>query len=160
MPASGPAPWALPRLRIDRDGAWFHEEAEVTHAGVLANLQGNLRVDAEGHYLQIGSARVRVEVEDTPFVIVRVEREGNGLVATLNDLSREPLALESLRFGPGGVPRSRAKGGRFEARFSRAATYQLLQHVECEKPSGPATLVLGDRRYDLPGLSAPETGER
>src|SRR6185295_2788423 len=82
-PAPAPSTWTLPRLRIDRDGAWFHDDAEVTHAGVLANLRENLQVDERGHYLQIGPARVPVEVEDTPFVVERVEVEGEGLTATL-----------------------------------------------------------------------------
>ena len=61
---SDPSTWTLPRLRIDRDGAWYHDDAEVTHAGILANLRENLRVDEQGHYLQVGPARVPVEVED------------------------------------------------------------------------------------------------
>jgi len=70
-----PATWTLPRLRIDRDGAWYHDDAEVTHAGILANLRGNLQVDEQGHYLRIGPVRVPVEVEDAPFVVERVEVE-------------------------------------------------------------------------------------
>jgi hypothetical protein len=143
------AGWTLPRLRIDRDGVWFHDDAEVTHEGILANLRANLHVDERGHYLQVGPARVPVEVADTPFVVERVEIEGDGLTATLNDLTREPVALDTLRVDGQGVPRCRVKGGRFAARFARAATYQLLQHVDAA--AGPA-LVLGGRRHRVPGL--------
>lgn len=145
-----PSTWTLPRLRIDRDGAWYHDDAEVTHAGILANLRDNLRVDDSGHYLQIGPVRVPVEVEDAPFVVERVEVDGEALTVTLNDLSRERLALDSLRVDDRGVPRGRVKGGRFAARLSRAATYQLLQHVEAGG-DGPV-LVLGRRRHVVPGL--------
>lgn len=151
-PASDPSTWTLPRLRIDRDGAWFHDDVEVTHAGILANLRDNLQVDDRGHYLQIGSVRVAVEVEDAPFVVERVEVEGTGLAATLNDMSREPLALDTLRVDEQGIPRCRAKNGRFDARLSRAATYQLLQHAEYPEGGGPAALVVGGRRYAVPGL--------
>ncbi|HUM14616.1 MAG TPA: hypothetical protein VL086_02910 [Candidatus Nitrosotalea sp.] len=147
---SDPSTWTLPRLRIDRDGAWYHDDAEVTHAGILANLRDNLRVDDQGHHLQIGPVRVPVQVEDTPFIVERVEAEGDGLVATLNDLSREPLALGSLRVDDHGIPRGRVKSGRFTARLSRAATYQLLQFVEAGE-DGPA-VVLGGRRYRVAGL--------
>ena len=78
MTPADPSTWKLPRLRIDREGAWFHEDEEVTHPGILANLWGSLRVDAEGHFIQIGPARVPVEVEDAPFVAVRVEPAGEG----------------------------------------------------------------------------------
>lgn len=152
MPTPEPSTRKLPRLRINRDGAWLHEGEEVSHAGVLANLWGNLGVDAEGHHLQFGPVRVPVEVEDAPFVILRVEREGDRLVLTLNDMSCEPLAVESLRFGAGGVPYCRVKGGRFEARLTRAATHQLLEQVEYDEASGAAALVLGGARYPLRGL--------
>ncbi len=91
-PPTDPSKWTLPRLRITRDGEWLHDGEEVTHAGILANLRESLRVDERGHYLQIGPARVPVEVDDAPFVVLRVEPEGDRLMLTLNDFSREPLA--------------------------------------------------------------------
>jgi hypothetical protein len=95
---------------------------------------------------------VPVEVEDTPFVIVRVEREGDGLTAIRNDLGREPLALETLTVDERGIPRCRVKNGRFDARLSRAATYQLLQRAQYPEGGGPAALVVSGRRYPVPGL--------
>ena len=151
-PPSDPSTWALPRLRIDREGAWFHEDEQVTHEGILANLRESLQVDEQGHHLRVGPVRVPVEVEDTPYVIVRVEREGDGLIATRNDLGREPLAIDTLTIDARGVPRCRVKDGRFTARLDRAATYQLLQHVEPGEAQRPAALVLGGRRYPVPGL--------
>lgn len=151
-PTPDPSTWTLPRLRIARDGAWYHDDAEVTHAGILANLRGNLQVDEQGHYLRIGPVRVPVEVEDAPFVVERVEADGDRLAATLNDESREPLALETLRIDERAIPRCRVKGGRFEARLSRAAAYQLLQHVEPGEGGARAALVLGGRRHPVPGL--------
>ncbi|MEK7372147.1 MAG: DUF1285 domain-containing protein, partial [candidate division NC10 bacterium] len=130
MAAFDPSSWTVPRLRIDREGTWYHEDQEVTHEGIVAGLQEGLRVDAGGHYLQVGPARVPVAVEDAPFVVVRVEPEAGGVVATLGDLSREPLDVETLRLGEGAVPYCRVKGGRFAARLSRAATYQLLRMME------------------------------
>ena len=160
MAATDPSQWKLPRLAIDREGAWFHDGEEVTHAGMLATLWNDLRRDEQGHYLQVGPVRVPVEVEDTPFVIVRVERDGDGLTMVLNDLSRDSLAPETLRFADNGTPYCRVKGGTFEARWSRAATYQLLQHVESDESGESGTLVLGDRRYALPGLGGHDQPER
>jgi len=150
-PTPDSSTWTLPRLRIDREGVWFHDDAEVTHAGIVANLRENLQVDERGHYLQIGPARVPVEVEDAPFVVERVEAQGEQLVATLNDLSREPVALDTLRVDERGIPRCRVKDGRFDARLGRAATYQLLLHVVTDPGAEPA-LVLGGRHYPVPGL--------
>lgn len=151
-PPPDPSTWTLPKLRIDRDGVWFHEDAEVTHPGIIANLRENLRVDERGHYLQIGPARVPVEVEDAPYVVERVEAQGEGLAATLNDLTREPVALDTLRVDERGIPRCRVKEGRFAARLSRAATHQLLQHAQLDERTGRSGLVLGGRRIPVPGL--------
>ncbi|HSD30777.1 MAG TPA: hypothetical protein VLB49_02620 [Gemmatimonadales bacterium] len=151
-PTPDPSTWTLPRLRIDRDGVWFHDDAEVTHAGIVANLRANLQVDGRGYHLQIGPVRVPVEVEDAPFVVERVETTGEGLTATLNDLTREPVALDTLRVDERGIPRCRVKDGRFDARLSRAAAYQLLKHVQPDEGSGRPTLVLGGRRHPVPGL--------
>ena len=149
LPTSDPSTWKLPRLRIDRDGGWFHEDEEVTHEGILASLQAALEVDATGHFIQIGPVRVPVEVADAPFSVVRLEPEGDGFTLTLNDLTREPLDPGSLRLEAGEVPYCRVKGGRFDARFSRAAAWQLLQHVEAGAAGAPATIQVGGRAYAL-----------
>jgi hypothetical protein len=149
--ASDPSTWKLPRLRIDREGAWFHEDEEVTHDGILASLRDALQVDAAGHFIQIGPVRVPVQVEDAPFQVVRLEPSGDGFALTLNDSSREPLDPGTLRTGAGEAPYCRIKGGRFEARFSRAAAWQLLQHVEPGEAGGPATVTVGGRRYPIRG---------
>jgi uncharacterized protein len=148
---SDPSTWKLPRLRIDRDGAWFHEDEEVTHEGILANLRDGLQVDGAGHYIQIGPVRVPVEVEDAPFSVLRLEPEGDGFALILNDLSREALDPATLRLGAGDVPYCRIKGGKFEARLSRAAAWQLLQHMEPGATGAPATVTVGGRRYPLGG---------
>ncbi len=150
-----PSTWTLPRLRITRDGAWLHDDEEITHPGILGNLVSTLQVDAQGHFIEIGPVRVPVEVEAAPFVVVRVEREGAQLMLTLNDLSREPLVIDTLRFGADAAPYCRVKDGRFEARFDRGSTYHLYERVEYESASGTASLVLGGTRHPLPAPPEP-----
>jgi len=149
MASSDPSTWKLPRLRIDRDGGWFHEGEEVSHEGILSSLREGLQVDPAGHFLQIGPVRVPVEVEDAPFVVVRFEAEGEDWAVWLSDGSHETLDPASLVLRQGDVPYCRVKGGRFEARFSRAAAWQLLQRVDTPAGGGPPTLAAGGRRYPL-----------
>ena len=149
MASSDPSTWKLPRLRIDRDGGWFHEGEEVTHEGILESLRQGLLVDSGGHFLQIGPVRVPVEVEDAPFVVVRFEADGEGWALWLSDGSREALDPATLTLRSGEVPYCRVKDGRFEARFSRAAAWQLLQCVEAGAGGGPPTLAASGRRYPL-----------
>jgi hypothetical protein len=138
-PAADPATWTLPRLRIDADGGWLHEDAEVTHPGILASLRASLRVDDEGYHLRVGPARIPVTVDDAPYAVVQLQPAPGGFGLVLSDGTREALALETLILGPGEVPYCRVKGGRFPARLSRAAAWTLLQHAE---DTGAETLVL------------------
>jgi hypothetical protein len=124
-PDTPPSEWKLPKLRIDVDGEWFDDDVQITHPGILANLRGNLRKDADGHFIQT-RVRIPVEVADAPFVVTRVQRRGETLHIWLNDGSEEDVDAVALRIGPADVPYSPVKGGAFEARLSRAAAYQFL----------------------------------
>ena len=65
-PAPTPPPgWTLPRLRIDAEGTWYDDDVEITHPGIVANLQGNLRRDAEGYFIRT-RVRIPVLVADVP----------------------------------------------------------------------------------------------
>ncbi len=143
MSPGDPSEWTFPRLAINRDGEWLHEGQEITHPGILANLRGNLRRDEGGYFVQAGPVRVPVEVADTPFVVTRVEPDGQTLRLTLNDGTQEPLDPATLRFTAGEVPYCRVKGGRWEARLSRAAAWELGQLVEYDEATGQALLRMG-----------------
>jgi hypothetical protein len=137
-------------FRIDRDGVWRHEGIEVTHPGVLRNLYENLRAEGDRHYLQVGPARIPVELDDAPFVVLRLEAGGDGALAGhLSDGTREAIDPETLALDAAGVPYCRVKGGRFRARLSLPAWLQLAAHVEAEPDAGGPVLVLGPRRVRL-----------
>jgi uncharacterized protein len=154
----GPDPFTLPpgTFRIDRDGVWRHEGQEVTHPGVVRNLYANLRVDGEGHFLQVGPARIAVEVDDAPFVVTRVDvpdsvaDPGGPLRIYLTDGTHEVLDPATIWIGPHETPYCRVMEGRFHARFSVAAWLQLARLVEEEPGSGRPILVMGARRLVLP----------
>jgi hypothetical protein len=139
-------------FRIDREGVWHHEGQEVTHPGVLRNLYANLRAEAGAHYLQVGSARVPVDVADAPFVVTRVEIEPEApgaLRLHLSDGSEETIDPAGVWLEPGGAPYCRVRGGGFRARFSVPAWLQLAERLEEEPGSDRAWLVLGGRRMLL-----------
>ena len=142
------AEWELPRLRVDVNGDWFDDDAEVTHPGLLSNLRGNLRRDAQGYFIQT-RVRIPVEVVDVPFVVVRFERGAGGLTVVLNDGTEERVEPATLRIGQADVPYCAVKGGTFEARFSRAAAYQLLGMAEYDERTGRGVLRHGARGYEL-----------
>jgi AmmeMemoRadiSam system protein B len=155
MTSSAPGPTGDPGLsgvfRIDRDGTWRHEGVEVTHPGVLRNLFANLRAEGETYYLQTGPWRVPVQVDDTPFVVVRIEARArpDAIEVYLSDGSQEPLDIGSLVLDGRGIPYCRVKGGNFRARLSVSAWLQLAENVKLDPTSGEAVFTVGDHRLVL-----------
>jgi len=143
-----PPEWRLPRLRVDVDGEWYDDDVQVTHPGVLANLRSNLRRDGQGYFIQT-RLRIPVEVEDVPWVVARIEARGDRLHAYLNDGTEDDIDAATVRLGPGDVPYCPVKGGVFEARFSRAAAFQLLALANYDERTGLGHLRLGGRDYPL-----------
>ncbi len=148
MAAVPPTEWTLPRLRIDVDGEWYDGDVQITHAGLLANLRGNLRRDAAGYFIQT-RVRIPVEVADVPFVVERIERRGETLRAWLTDGAEQDVDPATLRIGRDDVPYVAVKDGGFEARLSRAAAFQLLALADYDERSGRGALRLGGREYAL-----------
>ena len=146
--ATPPAEGKLPELRIDVEGEWFDGDVQVTHPGILANLRSNLRKDAEGYFIQT-RIRIPVRVDDVPWLVTRLERRGERLHAFLNDGSEDAVNPATFRVGAGDVPYCAVKDGAFEARLSRAATFQLWALAEYDEASGRGALRLGGREYPL-----------
>jgi hypothetical protein len=139
-------------FRIDRDGVWRHEGQEVTHPGVLRNLYANLRAEGGVHYLQVGPARIPVEVADAPFVVIRVEIRPDApesLWVHLSDGTAERLDPGALGLGSGGAPYCPVKDGCFRARFSVSAWLQLAERLEGDPGGDRVVLVIGNRRISL-----------
>ena len=147
-PTHTPDQWRLPKLRVDVNGDWFDDDVEITHAGILANLRSVLRRDAQGYYIQT-RVRIPVEVEDVPFVVARIERLGEMLHAILSDGTDAEVDPATLRLGHDDVPYCAVRDGAFEARLSRAATFQLLALADYDEGTGCGTLRVGGREYPL-----------
>src|SRR5215470_19353305 len=139
--------WTLPKLRIDVDGDWYDDDVQVTHPGILANLRSNLRHDADGYFIQT-RVRIPVTVDDAPWVVTRVEPRGEGLRVALNDGRELDVDAATLRLGANDVPYCRVTGD-FDARFNRAAAYQLLALADYDEGTGRGTLRVGDRSVPL-----------
>jgi hypothetical protein len=145
MAAEDPAAmgWQLPKLRVDRNGDWFDDDVEITHAGILANLRSGLKQDAQTR------VRIPVAVEDKPFVVSRIERRGEALHAILSDGTGTDVDPATVHVGRDDVPYCAVRDGAFEARLSRAAAFQLLALADYDEATGRGTLRLGGREYVL-----------
>ena len=125
---------------IDKEGRWFHKEAEMVHREIIEHFYRHMEMDADGRIIiNWRGDRCYVEVEDTPFIVKRVSAISSGHGANesfklyLSDGEREELLPESLRIGEKGVLYCSVRGGTFPARFSRPAYYQLAEHIKEER---------------------------
>jgi hypothetical protein len=121
-------------IRFGRDGRWYADQEPITNPRISALFSRHVtRGDDGAYWLVIGDERARIEVEDTPFVVARVDGDpAIGFRIGLNDDSSEPLDAESLRIGAGDVLYCSVKEGRYSARFLRSAQAELLTHARAE----------------------------
>ena len=126
-------------LEILRDGTWLHQGTRMTRESLVRLFASILRKDADGEtYLVTPVEKIRVRVEDAPFLAVRVDRDGQGpeqnLVFTTN-------VGDVVIAGPGNPIRVNYTGdeprpyvlvrGRLEARILRAPFYEMIEWSEC-----------------------------
>jgi hypothetical protein len=116
-------------IRLDRDGRFWHEGAEVTHRGLRAAFFRWLDRNPDGRWvLRLDERRfVYLDVDDAPFVIATLRWEGDRAFVRLSDDSEEALDCGSLRLD-GGVAYATVKG-RFAGRLARAAWHALAERI-------------------------------
>jgi len=119
-----------PRLFIDNRGNWFQDGIKIQHRLTYLYNNALLDRDEEGRYfLDDGSCRLYVRVEDTPFVVKMVRKENGDYYITLNDETEEKLDLNTLRINHENIPYTKVKNEKFDARFMRPAYYEFMRHA-------------------------------
>ena len=71
-------------IRIAVDGRRFHEGAPISRQPLVRLFSTVLRKDPDGFHLVTPVEKMRITVEDAPFVAVRVDRDGDVLRFTTN----------------------------------------------------------------------------
>lgn len=121
-------------IRIARDGTWFHEGTPIARRELVRLFSTILRKDADGFHLVTPAEKMRIRVDDAPFlaVLLRAECEGRAqrLVFTTN-VGDETVAgadnpmrvITNPQTGEP-APYVHVRAG-LEAKISRAVFYQL-----------------------------------
>lgn len=121
-------------IRIARDGTWFYRGTPIGRHRLVRLFSTVLRKDADGFHLVTPAEKLRIAVEDAPFLAVLLRREGEGrnqrLVFTTNvgdETAAGPdhpirVATRGPRDEP--APYVHVRGG-LEARIARAVFYEL-----------------------------------
>lgn len=157
-----PAPEGRSRestIRLDGEGRFFHDDEPVEHAKLRDALHTWIaRHPDDGRFiLTNGYDWTYFVVDDVPFFVRAVENVDGDAILVLSDGSREPLAPETVRAGERGDlylrvkndAEGKARGGPFDAKFTRFAQTQLEPFLESEDEHPVLTTTRG--RVKLPG---------
>ena len=71
-------------IRIRKDGVWFHEGTPIGREALVRLFSTVLRLDPDGYHLVTPAEKMKISVEDAPFIAVRVDRDGDVLRFTTN----------------------------------------------------------------------------
>ena len=142
-----------PELMIDKEGTWLYNGQPIVNRAIYLFFNQNLEHSPAGGYqVRVGEEVSPVAVEDTPFVVTDVvlvsgpEQKESFFNIQLNDETEEPLDLESLSVGKDNVLYGRVRSGRFPARFSRPAYYQMAEWIQEDPVTGEFFLEINDER--------------
>ncbi len=120
---------------IRRDGLWFHEGTPIGREALVRLFSTVLRLDPDGFHLVTPVEKLKITVEDAPFLAVRVDREGealrfvtnvgdvveagpeNGLRVEIDPETGEPAPYLHVRRG-------------LEARLTRPVFYELVEMAQ------------------------------
>ena len=143
-------------IRIRRDGVWIHEGSPIGREALVRLFSTVLRKDPDGFHLVTPVEKLRIAVEDAPFVAVRVDRQDGALVFLTNVGDRvaagpdHPLRVETDPATGEPAPYVHVRAG-LEARLSRQVFYELVSMAEPQlTAAGPRLCVTsGGARFDL-----------
>ena len=141
-------------IRVDKEGLWYYQGALMFRKDILEVFFKNLKRDEEGRYLvELEGDKSFIEVEDTPIVVEAVakndrkDREAESIEIALSDSTSENLDPSTLRMNTENVLYCSIRGGALEARFLRAAYYQIAEWIEHDGEKDSYFIPLGGKNY-------------
>ncbi len=148
---------------IRRDGRWIHEGAAINREALVRLFSTVLRKDPDGYWLVTPVEKMRIRVEDAPFIAVRVDRAPDGTLRFATNVGDEveagPEDMIRVETDPAtGEPRPYLHVRRgLEALIARPVFYELVEMAEeREGPDGPRLGVSSQGQwFDLGAAEAP-----
>ncbi|MBV9993861.1 MAG: DUF1285 domain-containing protein [Caulobacteraceae bacterium] len=128
---------------IKPNGQWFHEGAPIGREALVRLFSTILRKDPDGFCLVTPVEKMKITVEDAPFVAVRVDRDGAALsfVTNVGDEVQagadNPIRVETDPETGEPRPYVHVRRG-LEALIARPVFYELVEIAqERPSPDGP-----------------------
>jgi hypothetical protein len=123
-------------ILIRKDGLWLHEGSPIGRAPLVRLFSTVLRKDPDGFCLVTPVEKLRIRVEDAPFVAVRVDRRGEALVFTTNvgdEVEAGPEHPIRVEAGPGEPrPYLHVRSG-LDALIARPVFYELIDLADAQE---------------------------
>ena len=119
-------------IRLDGEGRFWHEGAEVTHHGLRAAFWRWLDRNPDGRWvLRLDDKRfVYLDVDDAPYVVRSARWDGERALMRLSDDSDEELDYATLHLRASGQPYCVVKQQRFDAKISTLAWNTLAERID------------------------------
>ncbi|WP_034736137.1 DUF1285 domain-containing protein [Hyphomonas chukchiensis] len=130
-------------MAIRADGSWWHEGGRMNRERMVKMFSRILRKDEDGKtYLVTPYEKVVVDVEDAPFIAVRVDRAGEAgpqqalaFLTNVGDVAvagpDNPIRVETDAETGEPAPYVLVRG-RLEAKLARPAFYELVDMAETD----------------------------
>ena len=138
-------------MRIARDGTWYYQESPIQRERMVKLFSTILLREGDDYFLVTPVEKLRIKVDDGPFVATDVERVTDGdrekLVFTTNvgthvvAGARHPLRVETDADSGEPAPYLHVRDN-LEALISRNIFYQLVDWARREEQGGGARLVV------------------
>ena len=122
---------------IRRDGVWLHEGSPIGREALVRLFASILRLDPDGFHLVTPVEKLKITVEDAPFLAVRADRTADGwrfLTNVGDEVQAGPehvvrVATDAATGEP--APYLHVRRG-LEARLTRPVFYELVEAAETQ----------------------------
>lgn len=121
-------------MRIARDGTWYHQGSPIGRRELVRLFSTILRKDPDGFVLVTPAEKMRITVDDAPFIAVLMDVEGEGREQRLRFTTNvgdeviasaeNPIRVETDPETRAPAPYVHIRKG-LEARISRTVFYQM-----------------------------------
>lgn len=136
-------------IRIAADGSWYHQQRRFQRDSLVKLFAGILRREDDGYFLVTPVEKLRIQVEDAPFVATLVEciehAEQQAIVFTTNIGERiiadrdHAIRVEIDPDNKTPRPYIRVRDG-LDALISRSAFYDLINMAQAKERNGTGYL--------------------
>ena len=142
-------------IRIAANGDWYHEGVLIRRFAIAKLFATILRIDDGIHFLVTPAEKLKIRVDDAPFVATGMETDGEGrarrilFTTNVGDVvladADHPIVVEDR----GGEPRPYVEVRRgLRALIARSVFYRLVD-LACKAPNGEFGVWSGGTRFVL-----------